>query len=107
MASVDKVAAPAKPSHASRKTDRARAPDPLALLEADHETVKALFTQYKKLCKNDAEGSDKADVAAQIEEAISPPLRDGVADNNARVKVLGEYINLLKEYSNAVPHHRR
>jgi hemerythrin superfamily protein len=47
-----------------------RTPDAIALLTADHKEVKALFTEYEKLCKAEAEDSEKEAVAEQICEAL-------------------------------------
>lgn len=40
--------------------------DAIALLTQDHAEVKALFAQYKKLCKSDADSAEKQAVAMEI-----------------------------------------
>ncbi len=84
--------AAATPAQVSRRSKPAGSVDALALLKADHAAVKALFTQYKKLCKNGADGGEKEDVAAQIcvqltihaqveEEIFYPALRAALVDD--------------------------
>lgn len=43
-----------------------QANDAVSLLKADHKKVKGLFENFQKLCKADAPGEEKGEVAAQI-----------------------------------------
>lgn len=47
-----------------------RTPDAIALLTADHKEVKGLFAEYEKLCKAEADDSEKESLAEQICEAL-------------------------------------
>lgn len=61
--------------------------DAIALLKADHKKVKGLFEEFNKLCKAEAPGEEKGEVAAKIcleltihaqaeEEIFYPALRE-------------------------------
>ena len=71
----------------SRKTTTKH--DAISLLTADHKEVKALFSKYDKLVKNDAEDDVKQDLAEQIcmmltvhatveEELFYPAAREAI-----------------------------
>ena len=48
-----------------------RTPDAIKLLTQDHKEVKALFKEYEKLCKAEADDSQKQAVAEQICEMLT------------------------------------
>jgi hemerythrin superfamily protein len=63
--------------------------DAIDLLDADHISVKELFTAYKKLCDQDASAEEKREVAGRIcqeltvharieEEIFYPELREAI-----------------------------
>lgn len=90
-ASKTESRAPAKKAAAKKSTSQGEAPnDAIELLKADHAEVKALFKQYEKLVKAEADPAEKQDVArticnmltvhAQIEEEIFYPASRGVLD---------------------------
>ncbi|MEO8125820.1 MAG: hemerythrin domain-containing protein [Bryobacteraceae bacterium] len=67
--------------------------DAVALLMADHAAVKKLFGAYKKLMAQEADSSEKQDIAAQIcgaltvhaqieEEIFYPALREALDDQD-------------------------
>lgn len=79
-------------STASRKTGSDEAPDAIDLLIADHREVKALFKEYDKLVKAEADSGEKQVVAAQIcvmltahataeEELFYPRAREVLGDD--------------------------
>jgi hemerythrin superfamily protein len=130
---------PTKAKSSSRSsTARRSAANPneaIAQLTADHARVKKLFKQYEKLAKDEADASERKELAATIcaeltahstaeEEIFYPAARDAIEDTDlideaevehatakeliahiqesspddddhydAKVKVLGEYIN--------------
>lgn len=53
------------------RTAAARTPDAIKLLTQDHKEVKALFKEYEKLCKADADESQKQALAEQICEMLT------------------------------------
>ncbi|MCF8203485.1 MAG: hemerythrin domain-containing protein [Methylotenera sp.] len=82
----------------SAGTKKSTAPDAIDLLTADHREVKALFKEYDKLVKADAESGEKETIALQIcvmltahataeEELFYPAARE----------VLGEDEDLVDE----------
>lgn len=83
---------------------RAKKPDAITLLKADHAEVKKCFKAYEKLVKADAEGSERQVMAeqicmllsvhAQIEEEIFYP---------AAREVLGEEVDLVDEATWSTP----
>ena len=77
----------------ARKTPTTRKgpPDAIQLLTQDHKDVKALFKDYEKLVKADADDDEKLDIAQQIclkltvhatveEELFYPAARDVLGD---------------------------
>ena len=63
--------------------------DAVDLLDADHITVKKMFTAYRKLCDSDAPADERRDLAAQIckeltvhaqieEEIFYPEVREAI-----------------------------
>ena len=77
---------------AVKKSSRAR-PDATTLLEKDHRDVKSLFKRYDKLMKNEAEGSERQQLAEQIcqmltvhatieEEIFYPAVRGANVDED-------------------------
>ncbi|MCR5885875.1 hemerythrin domain-containing protein [Rhizobacter sp. J219] len=55
----------------STRTAAARTPDAIKLLTQDHKEVKALFKEYEKLCKADADETQKQALAEQICEMLT------------------------------------
>lgn len=53
------------------RTAAARTPDAIKLLTQDHKEVKALFKEYEKLCKADADETQKQALAEQICEMLT------------------------------------
>jgi hemerythrin superfamily protein len=58
-------------SAASTRSAAARTPDAIKLLMQDHKEVKALFKEYEKLVKAEAEDSEKQALAEQICEMLT------------------------------------
>lgn len=50
----------------SSRSSASRTPDAIRLLTQDHKEVKALFKEYEKLCKADADENQKQALAEQI-----------------------------------------
>lgn len=122
-------------SRPSRSRGSANSNEAIAQLTADHARVKKLFKQYEKLAKDEADASERQELAATIcaeltahataeEEIFYPAVREAIEDTDlideaevehatakeligqiqasspaaddhfdAKVKVLGEYIN--------------
>lgn len=55
----------------STRSAAARTPDAIKLLTQDHKEVKALFKEYEKLCKADADETQKQALAEQICEMLT------------------------------------
>jgi len=83
-----KQAASRAKSHASDET-----PDAIELLTQDHKEVKKLFKAYEKLVKDEAEGSEKQELANQIctmlvvhttieEEIFYPAAREALPEQD-------------------------
>lgn len=55
----------------STRSSASRMPDAIRLLTQDHKEVKALFKEYEKLCKAEADESQKQALAEQICEMLT------------------------------------
>lgn len=84
----------------STRAPTAKAFDAIALLTADHKTVKALFADYEKLPDNDDERKetlvqrlcDELTVHATVEEEIFyPAVRDAIDDSDLLDEALVEH----------------
>ena len=74
------------------KTTSTKQEDAIAILTADHRTVKALFKEFEKL--KDADDADEQKAAlveqicgeltvhAQVEEELYPAMRDAIDDDD-------------------------
>lgn len=58
-------------SSSTKSSSSARTPDAIKLLTQDHKDVKALFKEYEKLSKADADESQKQALAEQICEMLT------------------------------------
>jgi len=88
----------AKPSaHAETKTRR-KSPDAIKLLMQDHKEVKALFKQYEKLVKAEADDEEKLPIAQEICTKLSThaTVEEEIFYPAAR-EVLGEDADLVDE----------
>ena len=81
------------PSKSSDSKTRNNETDAIALLTADHKTVKALFKQFEQLKEHDDAGEQKARLVQQIcneltvhaqveEELFYPAVRDAIDDDD-------------------------
>ena len=82
----------ASKSSSATKSSAAGNEDAIKLLTADHKEVKALFKEYEKLVKDEAEDEEKQALAEQIcmmltvhataeEELFYPAARDALGDD--------------------------
>ena len=80
-------------SSTTKAASAARTPDAIKLLTQDHREVKALFKEYEKLCKAEADDDSKQAVAQQIcemltvhaqieEELLYPAARDAMEESD-------------------------
>jgi hemerythrin superfamily protein len=84
-----------------RKPER-KSEDAIAMLTADHKKVKALFKQFAKLKKDEADESEKREVVQQIceeltvhagieEEIFYPAVREGIEEPDLMDEALVEH----------------
>jgi len=83
----------------AKRVSSASGPDALTLLKKDHAEVKALFKQYDKLAKADADAADREGVASQICEMLTvhATIEEEIFYPAAREVLSGDKEDLLDE----------